>query len=518
MLLTDVLRRNRALRPEVPAMIFEGRTITYGEFDERTNKTANMLASCGIAKEDRVAILSKNCPEYVEFYFANGRLGSVSVPLNFRLAPAELEYIINDSEATGLLVSDEYVDTIAGIRDRLPKVRHFFCTGAAKEGWIDYDGEVAAASSAPPQSEVHEDDLLYQMYTSGTTGRPKGAMISHRNAITNVLQVSLENPLGEGDRGLIVAPLYHAAAGIVALSLISHGATAVIMRDFVPDQVLDIFGQERITHALLVPAMILFLLGMPDVEKADFSALRMVMYGASPIPAEVLRKAMAVFQCGFFQAFGQTEAVAVLTILSAADHELAKDPANEALLTSCGREAFGTEVRVVDENDEEVATGELGEIIARGDQVMRGYWNLPEASASTLKNGWLHTGDIGAKDERGYIFIMDRIKDMIVSGGENVYPREIEEVLFTHPEIADATVIGVPSDKWGEDVKAVVVRKPDSDVSEEAIIAYCGERLAGYKRPRSVDFVDALPKNPSGKVLKRELREPYWGDKARKVN
>jgi acyl-CoA synthetase (AMP-forming)/AMP-acid ligase II len=518
MLLTDMLRRNRAIHSGVTAMTYENRTITYGEFDERVNRTANLLASLGLSKGDRVAILSRNCPEYVEFYFANGRLGSVSVPLNFRLAPAELEYIINDSEAVALVVSAEYVDTIAEIRDRLPTVRHFFCLEGPKEDWIDYAAAVSAAPASQPHADVHEDDLLYQMYTSGTTGRPKGAMISHRNAVTNVLQVCLQNPMNVADRGLIVAPLYHAAAAIVTLAVIANASTAVILQDFVPDQVLEVFGKEKITHALLVPAMILFLLSMPGVEEADFSSLRMVMYGASPIPAEVLRKAMSVFDCGFFQAFGQTEAVAVLTVLSAADHELAKDPANEALLASCGREVFGTEVRVVGENDEEVAPGELGEIIARGDQVMRGYWNLPEATESTLKNGWLHTGDIGTKDENGYIFIMDRIKDMIVSGGENVYPREIEEVLFTHPEVADATVIGVPSDKWGEDVKAIVVRKPDSSISEEAIIAFCGERLAGYKRPRSVDFVDALPKNPSGKVLKRELREPYWGDKTRKVN
>jgi acyl-CoA synthetase (AMP-forming)/AMP-acid ligase II len=292
----------------------------------------------------------------------------------------------------------------------------------------------------------------------------------------------------------------------------------VILQDFVPDEVLAVFGDEKITHALLVPAMILFLLSMPGIEKADFSSLRMIMYGASPIPAQVLRKAMDVFGCRFFQAFGQTESVAVLTILSSDDHELARDPAHERLLQSCGREVFGTEVRIVNENNEGVPAGELGEIVARGDQVMRGYWNLPEATASALKNGWLHTGDIGMKDNNGYIFIMDRIKDMIVSGGENVYPREIEEVLFTHPGIADATVIGVPSQKWGEDVKAIVVRKPDTELTEAEIIAFCGERLAGFKRPRSVDFIDALPKNPSGKVLKRELREPYWGDKSRRVN
>ena len=518
MLVTDLLRRNRLLQPDTTAVWFGGDTTTYEELDERVNRTANAIAALGVGKGDRVAILSRNCPEYLDVYFADGKIGAVTTPLNFRLAPAELEYIINDSEAVVLIAAAEYIDAVESIRSNLRNVREFLCIGAAPDGWKDFRALTAAAPAAAPDVDVHEDDLLYQMYTSGTTGRPKGAMISHRNVCTNITQLMLANRTSEGDRGLIVAPMYHAAAGICSLCFVAGGATIVMMEDFVPDEVLRVLAEQKVTHALLVPAMILFLLGMPEVEKTDFSALRCIMYGASPIPAEVLKKAIEVFGCDFVQAFGQTESVAVLSVLSAADHKAAVEQGKAKLLTSCGREAFGTEVRIVDEEGKEVADGELGEIVARGGQVMRGYWKLEEATASTLKDGWLHTGDIGMRDGDGYLYVMDRMKDMIVSGGENVYPREIEEVLFSHPDIADAAVIGVPSDKWGESVKAVVVPKPGAGLDERAVISFCGERLAGYKRPNSVDFIDALPKNPSGKVLKRELREPYWKDKGRRVN
>jgi acyl-CoA synthetase (AMP-forming)/AMP-acid ligase II len=264
--------------------------------------------------------------------------------------------------------------------------------------------------------------------------------------------------------------------------------------------------------------MILFLLSMPGIEDVDFGPLERITYGASPIPAEVLKKAIETFRCDFLQAFGQTESVAVLTVLGPRDHVVGGTPEQSRRLSSCGRPAFGVEIRVVDENDKDVDAGELGEIIARGPNVMKGYWKMPEATADTLRGGWLHTGDLGTMDERGYVFIMDRLKDMIVSGGENVYPREIEEVLFTHPGVADAAVIGVPSARWGEDVKAVVVLKADASATAEELIEFCGGRLAGYKRPRTVDFLEALPKNPSGKVLKRELREPYWKGVDRRVN
>ncbi|MDP3937711.1 MAG: AMP-binding protein, partial [Deltaproteobacteria bacterium] len=301
-------------------------------------------------------------------------------------------------------------------------------------------------------------------------------------------------------------------------SALAGGATLVIKKDFIPPEVVHAFNEEGVTHTLLVPAMILFLLNMPGIEKVNFGTLRYVIYGASAIPLEVLRQAMQLFKCNFVQGFGQTESVAVLTMLRPEDHVLDGPPEKVRRLESCGREIFGTEMRIVDEQGNALPHGQVGEIVGRGEQVMKGYWKLPEATAETLKDGWLHTGDLGEMDEEGYIYIKDRIKDMIVSGGENVYPREIEEVLFSHPDIADAACIGIPSAQWGEEIKAIVVLKPGAKTTADDVMAYCKGKLAGYKRPRSVDFAEVLPKNPSGKVLKRELREPFWKDKSRRVN
>ncbi len=522
MLAQDMIRRNAKIRADHVAVTYAGREITYRELLQRTNRAANALRDLGVKKGERVAVLAQNCNEYVEIYFAAGKSGAVTTPLNYRLTGPEIEYIVNDSEATVVIAQDTFAPVIDSVRDKLPRVKHLVCIGQKRDGWRDYEAWAGAASSDEPPEVATENDLIWQMYTSGTTGRPKGAMITHRNLVTNVLQLSMAfGDMKDDDRTLIVAPLYHAAAVIVSMCTIAQGARLVVKKDFIPPEVVAGFDEEGVTHALLVPAMILFLLNMPGIEKVNFGSLRCVMYGASAIPLEVLKKAMATFDCQFLQGFGQTESVAVLTQLSAADHAQAAtsdDPRIQRRLLSCGRELFGTEVRIVDEQGKEVARGEPGEIVARGDQVMKGYWKLPEATSVALQDGWLHTGDLGKMDEDGYVYVVDRLKDMIVSGGENVYPREIEEVLFQHPAIADATVIGVPSDQWGEEAKAVVVLKPNATATPEAILGFCEGKLAGFKRPRSVDFVAALPKNPSGKVLKRELREPYWAGKSRRVN
>ena len=518
MLTNGVLARQCMLRPNHPALTFEGNTVTYQELNDRSAQLAHALAGLGISKGERVAVLAKNCSQYLEVYFGNGKLGSVTVPLNYRLTVAELEYIIDNSEAVCLMATMEYVGTINSLKERLPHIKHFICIDGKAEGYLEYASFIDEQPTTDPDVDIDEEDLIWQMYTSGTTGRPKGAMITHRNLTTNIMQVGLQLRVTPDDRGLIVAPMYHAAAMINIMGQFAEGATAVIKSDFIPDQVIGAFRDEGITIALLVPAMILFLLRMPETATLKFESLKYIVYGASVTPGEVLRQAIKVFGCNFAQGFGQTESTAVLTVLSAEDHMPDGTPEQQALLQSCGRPVFGTEVRIVDEEGNEVPNGEKGEIIARGDQVMKGYWKMPEATESTLQGGWLHTGDIGIRDDQGFIFIVDRLKDMIVSGGENVYPREIEEVLFTHPHIADAAVIGIPSDTWGEEVKAMVVLKPDADCSEKDIMSFCGEHLAGYKRPRSVDFLEVLPKNPSGKVLKKELREPYWKDVDRRVN
>jgi long-chain acyl-CoA synthetase len=320
-----------------------------------------------------------------------------------------------------------------------------------------------------------------------------------------------------GDCILMVAPLYHMAAGMTSLATILQAGPILLHRDFNPVAILDDMEGGEVTTVLLIPVMLNFLLQMPDIEKRDFSNIRAIVYGASPMPVEVLRKGMEIFQCDFVQGYGQTESSAILSILNAEDHVLDGTPEQLKRLGSAGREVFGTEVRVIDENGNDVKPGQIGEVIGRGGNVMKGYWKMPEAAAEAIRDGWLHTGDLATVDEDGYIYILDRIKDMIISGGENVYSREVEEVLYEHPAIAEAAVIGVPDEQWGETVKAIVVLKEGQEASAEEIIDFSRERLAGFKRPRSVDVMDSLPRNLSGKVLKKILREPYWKDRERQV-
>jgi fatty-acyl-CoA synthase len=321
-----------------------------------------------------------------------------------------------------------------------------------------------------------------------------------------------------GERALVVAPLYHAAAGLFSFVGVQAGGTLYLQEDFDPPEVVRALSEERIAVALLIPVMIQFcLLAVPDAAERGYGDLRLIVYGASAIAEPTLRAAVETFGCDFIQAYGMTEATAAVTAFLAEDHARALRE-NPELLASAGRPILGTEVRVVDENDRPVPNGTIGEILVRGPQLMRGYWNLPDATRDAFRNGWMHTGDAGSLDDEGYLYIQDRVKDMIVSGGENVYPREIEEVLHRHEAVADAAAIGVPDEAWGESIKAVVVLRDGADASAEEIIEFCRRDLAGYKRPRSVDFVDALPRNPTGKILKRKLREPYWQGKKRRVN
>jgi acyl-CoA synthetase (AMP-forming)/AMP-acid ligase II len=356
------------------------------------------------------------------------------------------------------------------------------------------------------------------MYTSGTTGRPKGAVLTHYAVSRQLHQAATGIAIRARERVLVVAPMYHAAAGITTFAGVQAGGTLVIQEDFDPNAVVKALSEDDIAVVLLVPAMIQFcLVAVPDVRERSYPALRLIIYGASPIAEQTLRDAIDVFGCGFLQGYGMTETTAAVTYLMPEDHEraLAGEP---KLLASAGRALLGTEVCIFDDNDRPLPNGEIGEICARGPQMMRGYWNLEEASREALRGGWMHTGDAGIIDDEGFLFIQDRVKDMIVSGGENVYPREIEDVLYEHPAVAEAAVIGIPSEKWGEEVKAVVVAKPDVEVLAEDIIDFCKERLGGYKQPRTVDFIAELPRNPSGKVLKKDLREPYWQGHSRRVS
>ena len=518
MFLADLLRRNRTLFPDKAAFIFEGARFTWTEADERVNRLANALLGLGVKRGDHVAVLSKNCNEYFETYFACSRSGSICTAINYRLTPHELEYVIGNSEARVVIVSDEFLDTLEEVRPRLNAAEHYIVIGKAPEGMKSYDDLIAAASPSEPAIEQHEDDVVLQMYTSGTTGLPKGAMLTHRNLVTNAIGCSLGMQLQPADCILMVAPLYHMAAGMCSLAVILQGGPILLHRDFNPIAILDDFEGGEVTCALLIPVMINFLLQMPDIEQRDFGNIRAMIYGASPMPVEVLRRAIKVFDCDFVQGYGQTECSAVFCVLRPEDHVLDGTPEQLTRLGSAGRAVFGSEVRVVDESGNDVKPGQIGEVIGRGKNVMKGYWKAPEATAEAIRDGWLHTGDLATVDEAGYVYILDRVKDMIISGGENIYSREVEEALYRHPAIADAAVIGVPHEQWGEMVKAFVVLKEGQETTEEQIIDFARTYLAGFKRPRSIEFINSLPRNLSGKVLKKVLREPYWKDSDRAVH
>lgn len=494
------------------------RHLTYCEALAETNRLANAFVNAGLQIGDRIAVLSKNSIEYVLLYFAASKAGVVAVHLNYRLAPPEWSYIINDAGAKLLLAGGEYAQAMEPIRSELRNVERFVAIGGAGvPAWDDYHQWVNRQPATPLDRFITEDHDLCQMYTSGTTGEPKGAVLTHRAATAHLEQRGHILRSAPGERWLLVAPLFHAAAAIqVACQSVYWGSCLYIETDFNPVETVHALDEEHIAVAHMVPAMIqACLVAVPDMVRHRYDDLRLMSYGSSPIAEQTLRRAIEVFKCGFVQGYGMTETIG-LTVLTPSDHCRALTEKQELLL-SAGRPLVGTEVRIVDANDNPVPNGTTGEIIARGPQLMKGYWNRPEETAEALRGGWMHTGDAGCMDDEGYLYIQDRVKDMIVSGGENVYPRLVEEVLFQHPAIADAAVIGVPDERWGETVKAIVVMRRGLSATPEEIMEFCRGKLGRFEQPRSVEFTDDLPRTPSGKVIKRALREPYWTGHQRRV-
>jgi acyl-CoA synthetase (AMP-forming)/AMP-acid ligase II len=516
MRLHDFLEFHARIRPEADFAVMGARTMSYRDADAAANRLANAMAAAGLRVGDRVAVLSKNCIEYLVIYFACAKAGIVPVPLNYRLAPPEWAYIIEDAGARLLFARGELVEAIAPVRSEL-ELERFVAIEAEADGWESLAAFTAGHPESDPDRGVTDEHDLYQMYTSGTTGRPKGAVLQHRALAANIQQAQLTFHPRPGERTLIVAPMYHVAAGITMFTSLATGGCVYVQEDFNPAEVVRALSEERIGMALLVPVMIqLCLVHVPDVAARSYADLRLIVYGGSAIAEQTLRNALATFRCDFLQGYGMTELTALATNLLPEDHRraLAGEP---GLLVSAGRALAGTEVRVVDAEDRPVPPGSIGEVVVRGPQAMRGYWNRPDATAEALRGGFMHTGDAGTMDEAGYLYIQDRVKDMIVTGGENVYPREIEELLYQHPAVAEAAVIGVPDPTWGEAIKAIVVLRAGMSATAEELVEGLEGKLADYKHPRSVDFVAALPRNPSGKVLKRELREPYWQGHSRRV-
>ena len=515
-LIGDLLDRAADHHPERLAVVGGDVRLAYRSFRERVARLAAALSALGVQPDERVAVLDKNSSRYLELYFGVPRAGAVVVPLNYRLALPELAYILNDSSATTLFFSNEYAQEVEELRRELPSIRNYVCLENKLRWGLAYEELLANADPSALPASRSRDDVLLQMYTSGTTGRPKGAMLTHDNMVANTLTALAERDYTARDTYLHVAPLYHCADLEIFYGMTFACAGNVVLREFRPEAVLETIQRERVTVAFLVPAMINALLEHPGLAGYDLSSLRLIVYGGSAIPEDRLRAALERLPCKLSQGYGLTETSPILTVLPAADHVL--EGPHVRRIQSSGRPARGVEVKIFDEREQECPPEVVGEIVARGKNIMKGYWKNPEATAHALRGGWFHTGDMGFRDADGYIYIVDRMKDMIVTGGENVYPREVEEVLYTHPDVLEAAVIGVPSERWGETVKAVVVRRDGRTVTGEELIAYTRERVARYKAPTSVDFVGALPRNPSGKVLKKVLREQYWQGHSRRVN
>jgi len=515
--IASIVRDNLAKQPNAISLVLGEKTLTWAQLNSRAAQVAQGLRRAGVKSQDRVAFLDKNGIEHFEVFYGCAMLNAVSVDVNWRLAAPEVAFIVNDSEAEVFIVGQEFVPVLDAIINDLTKVKTVIVIGG-HPSHNDYEQWVSAQSAVDPKVASKPSDIAFQLYSSGTTGRPKGVMLTNDNFFALLPAARDVWGMSEKTVNLVAMPLFHIGGGGWATAGQFAGARSIIMRDIDPAAMLTLIEKQRITHAFAVPALLQFALMMPNIGTTDFSSLELIAYGASPISEAVLEGAIKAFKCPFMQVYGLTETTGVVTVLGPEDHDLSS--ANKGRLRSCGKPFTGIELRIVDSDTaKDIPVGEVGEIWIRSRQVMKGYWNMPEETAKSIVKGrWFRSGDAGYFDSDGYVYIFDRVKDMIVSGGENVYPAEVENALMAHPAIADVAVIGVPDEKWGEVPMALVVRKPETTVTEQEIISFARERLAGFKTPKSVGWIDALPRNPSGKILKKVLREPYWVGHTRRVN
>lgn len=501
------------------AIIHEGDRFTFRQVNERVNRLAGTFLGLGLRKGDRVALLSANRHQLVEADYACYKTGLVRVPLNARLSMPELIHMLNNSESHVLVLGPEFIEAIDRVRAEIPSVRHYIALSRTPRTMLDYETLLQDRFPGEPQVEVGMDDLCSLNYTSGTTGTLKAAMMSHRNRICQAKKFLLIPDVDIQKDSVMchVGPITHATGGMI-LPFMIRGACNLILRGFDAKLLLETIEKQKVTHLFTVPTMLNFLMAYPDLKKYDLNSIRMIMYGASPMPVERIKQALEIFGPVLIQGYGQTETTSGFTFLSKEDHLFQGNPKKLKRLASAGLPSPECEVKVVNEKGEDVKPGEVGEIIERGDDSMLGYWRDPELTAETLKDGWVYTRDMATVDEDGYIYIVDRKSDMIISGGFNIYPTEVENALHMHPAVFEAAAIAVPDEKWGESVKAVIVLRPGMKATEEEIIEHCKQNLASFKKPKSVDFIKELPKNPYGKVLRRKLREQYWTGQDRMVH
>ena len=515
--MADVPRFHSKHCPDRVAMIYEGRETTYQDFDNHSTQLANGMIAEGVEEQKRVAYLDVNTDYFFELLFGCGKANTVMCAVNWRLAPPEVEYIINDAEAELLFVGERFYDIVEAIKDKIPSVKKIITLSGNHSQWSSLENWRDSQSKVDPNISIKESDIAIQMYTSGTTGHPKGVEISNAALFASSVDGSEETKWNEWtpeDVSLVAMPCFHVGGSRWGIMGLIPGCLNIIIPEFDPAKVLSIIQGYKVTKIFMVPAAMQFILMLPQARETDYSSVDYILYGASPIPLDLLREAIEVFQCGFIQLYGMTETCGSATFLPAADHCV---EGNERM-KSAGKPLPFVEVCVKGDDGHVLPPREVGEICIKSPSNMSSYWKLPEATDKTMVDGWIHTGDAGYTDEDGYVYVYDRVKDMIVSGGENIYPAEIESAMFGHPAIADVAVIGVPDDKWGEAAKAVVVLKEGVEATAEDILAFTREKIAGFKIPKSVDFIAELPRNPSGKLLKKDLRAPYWEGRERNVN
>lgn len=494
------------------AIKFLDREQTYAQFDTNSNQVAQGLLNFGIKKDSRIAYLAKNTDYFFEILNGGLKSGSVTVGVNWRLTAEEVAYVLEDSKSELVFVSSDFFEIIDSIKDKVSSLKNIIAIDGSHSNWVNYVQWRDSQKDLDPFIESNENDDVVQLYTSGTTGNPKGVQLTNRNfssateSTLQVVPITYESPC------MVCMPVYHVAGTNFGIWGLLQGCKNIIIPEVDPGLILNLVEKERIELTMWVPAVILFLIQHPNASKTDFSSLKLVLYGASPIAEDTLLSAIDLMNCDFYQVYGLTETTGAITLLSPEDHSIERGK-----LRSCGKPIPGVEIKIVDENKNEVPIGEVGEIITKSDLNMKGYWNNDKATSEAFNDSWFYSGDLGYLDDDGYLFIHDRLKDMIVSGGENIYPAEVENALMSNSLILDAAVVGIPDEKWGESTKAFVVLKKEGEINEEEIINYTKTKIASYKCPKSINFINELPRNPSGKVLRRELRAPFWEGKDREV-
>lgn len=517
--LGDLPKNGALFVPDSIAVVYEGTRMTYREFNNRVNRCANALEGLGYKKGDRLCVMADNCSKYLEVYFGAAKIGMSVTPINLRLGEQELAYIINHCEATLFIVGDEHEEKAVKLKGELKRIKKWVTLDNPVEGFLNYEELLAKSSDAEPDPDVYnvqEDDLAVLMYTGGTTGLPKGVMLNHRSCMLSGITAAVAMEFTRKDSTCYVLPIFHVSWWPILAIFFTYGKVCINRKPNL-DKIFELIQNEKCTHMNLVPTIYGWMVDYANIEKYDLSSLRVCSYAGSPFPTEILKKCIKKFGNKFCQGYGATEtAGAAISMLAPEDHYL--DGTKAKYLVSAGKPSPCSRVKVVDSEDKPVAPGERGEICAKGKHIMMGYWKNPEANAAALIDGWYHTGDIGYSDEDGFIYMTDRKADMIISGGENVYPAEVENVIYQHPSVFECSVVSAPDEKWGEIVQAVVVLKPGAKTTEQEIIEHCKKVLAGYKCPKAVAFWESIPKTIVGKIIKKDIKAKFWEGRSRSIS